>query len=119
MQELNTNIITHKLKIKWEWESYITKKNAENIFQQLTDPNKSHVIIANYETMTYITKFKSEVELINLKDDENNFEFILHKNWLKEHEKEKIRDIRKQRKKENKSLTNWVLQNIINSILQK
>lgn len=114
-QELSTELITHKLKIKGEWVKYITRKFAENIYGQLIDKEKTNVIIANPKTLTFITKYKSEVDLIPLDKDSQSFEDTLYYSWLPEHKKELVREARELRKKENKTLTILVLKNIIDN----
>lgn len=115
-QELSTELITHKLKIKWEWVKYITKKLAMDIFEQLSDKDKTSILISNPKTLLFITKYRSEVDLIPLDWETKSFEDTLYFSWLPEHKKEIVRETRDLRKKENKSLTNWVLQNIINNL---
>ena len=118
-KELSTETITHKLKIKWEWIKYISKKMAENIYWQLIDKTTSTVVIANSQNFTYITRYKSEVDIMPLNEESKDFEYILFSFGLNESQKDKIREIWEIRKKENKSLSNEALKNIINSLIKK
>lgn len=115
-KELSTELITHKLKIKWEWVRYISKKMAENIFNQLSDNSKWSIVIANPETLTFITKYRSEVDLLPLDKETKDFEDILYMSWLSDNQKERVREIRDIRKQEKKQLSKWILDNIIISI---
>lgn len=114
-KELSVDVITHKLKIKWEWVKYIWKKVAENIFNQLSDKNNSTITIANPNNLTYITKYRSEVDLIPLDKESKDFEDILYMSHLSEDQKEEVRDIWELRKKEKKHRSEGILKNIINS----
>lgn len=113
MTQLSTEVFTHRLKIKWEWTKYITRKLAESIFTQLNDPNSKTVVISNPKTLTYFQKYKTEVELFELKGEERSFEDTLHEQWLNEAEKDYIRGLWSQRKKDNKSTSNTILLDII------
>lgn len=117
--ELSTDVITHKLKIKWEPTKYITSKFAQELFAQIADPSKQTISIVNPKNFTYITKYKSEIELICLDWENSDFEDFLYKYWLTESQKEEVRDIRELRKKEKKPRTNWVLKNIIEYVKEK
>jgi len=117
--ELSTDVITHKLKIKWEPTKYITSKFAQELFAQIADPSKQTISIVNPKNFTYITKYKSEIELICLDWENSDFEDFLYKYWLTESQKEEVRDIRELRKKEKKPRTNWVLKNIIEYVKDK
>jgi len=112
---LSTEVFSHRLKIKWDNTRYITRNLAENIFLQLTDEEKKTIVIVNHKTLTYVHKYKSEVELTELVWEDKTFEDTLHHNWFKEHQKDYIREIWKQRKKDNKSTSNTVLQAVIES----
>lgn len=114
-QDLSKDVITHILKIKWEWVKYISKNLAENIFLQLSDPTKKTIIIANTNNFTYIQKYRNELTLTLLDRESMDFESVLYFSWLSETKKEKIRQIWDTRKKENKPTTNNVLKNIISS----
>lgn len=111
--ELSTELITHKLKIKWEWIKYITKKLAENVFAQLQDQSKNTINIVNSKTLTFITKYKSEVDLIPLDAENKTFEDTIYTSWLSEIDKDKVRNIWDLRKKERKSLSQVSLNEII------
>jgi len=113
--ELSTIVITHKLKIKWEWTKYISEKMAESIFKQFKDQKTKIITIVNEENFSFITKYKSEIDLIKLNSESRDFEDTLFLSWLSEERKETIRDIWGIRQKERKSRTNTVLQNIIKS----
>lgn len=111
--EITKEVITHILKIKWEWVKYISKILAENIFKQLSDPNKKTIIITNANNFTYIQKYRNELVLIPLDKDNKDFEYLLYASWLPEHTKDRIREIWDLRKKEHKSLSDDVLKKII------
>ena len=113
MTQLSTEVLTHRLKIKWEGTRYITRKLAEHIFQQLSDQNSKTVTISNPKTLTYFQKYKTEVELFELKVEERSFEDMLHNAGLKEHEKDYIRSVWEERKKERKSTSDAVLQEML------
>ena len=115
MTQISTEIVTHKLKIKWEWTKYITRKVAESIFSQLTD-SWNTISIVNPQTLTYIQKYKSEVELSPLDNETQTLEETLATHWLTESQKEEVRNLIKIRKEEYKTTSNWVLENIIKSI---
>ena len=117
--ELSADVITHKLKIKWEWTKYVTKKFAENLFEQISDQTKQTITIVNPKTIAYVTKYKSEIELIPLDWENSDFEDLLYKYWLTESQKDEVREIRNLRKKERKTRTNWVLKNIIEYVKNK
>ena len=117
--ELSADVITHKLKIKWEWTKYVTKKFAENLFEQISDQTKQTITIVNPKTLAYVTKYKSEIELIPLDWENSDFEDLLYKYWLTESQKDEVREIRNLRKKERKTRTNWVLKNIIEYVKNK
>ena len=113
MTQLSTEIFTHSLKIKWEWIHYIKKELAKSIYEQLNDPNTKTVTISNPKTLTYFQKYKTEVELFELKVEERSFEDMLHNAGLKEHEKDYIRSVWEERKKERKSTSDAVLQEML------
>lgn len=117
--ELSSDVITHKLKIKWEWTKYVTKKFAENLFEQIADQTKQTITIINPKTLAYVTKYKSEIELIPLDWENSDFEDFLYRYWLTESQKDEVRDIWALRKKEKKPRTNWVLKNIIEYVKNK
>ena len=98
--EISTELITHKLILKGEGIKYIHKKLAENIFTQLADQNNKTITIVNPNTLLYLTKYRSEVSLIPLDEENKNIEDKLYLAWLKEDQKEKFRKIWSQRKKE-------------------
>ena len=117
--ELSSDVITHKLKIKWEWTKYVTKKFAESLFEQILDQTKQTITIVSPKTLAYVTKYKSEIELIPLDWENSDFEDILYRFWLSERQKEEVREIWDLRKKEKKPRTNGVLKNIIEYIKNK
>ena len=117
--ELSADVITHKLKIKWEWTKYVTKKFAESLFEQISDQTKQTITIVNPKTLAYVTKYKSEIELIPLDWENSDFEDFLYRYWLTESQKDEVRDIWTLRKKEKKPRTNGVLKNIIEYIKNK
>lgn len=114
--ELSNDPITHKLKIKGEWVKYIGKKLAENIFYQLADKKNSTITIANPKTLTFITKYRSEVDLIPLDRESADFEDQLYLAWLTESQKEKVRDIWDSRKKNKETRSPWTLRIIIEKV---
>jgi hypothetical protein len=111
--QLSTELITHKLKIKWEGTKYISKKLAESIFSQLADVNTKSVNISNPATLTYFSKYKSEIELYPLWDDEKTLEDTLYLNWFSEAQRAYFRGIWEQRIKDNKSTSKIVLDEMI------
>lgn len=117
--ELSADVITHKLKIKWEWTKYVTKKFAESLFEQILDQTKQTITIINPKTLAYITKYKSEIELVPLDWENSDFEDLLYRYWLTEGQKDEVREIRNLRKKERKPRTNGVLKNIIEYVKNK
>lgn len=117
--ELSADVITHKLKIKWEWVRYITYKLTQELFAQIADNSKQTITIINPKNLTYIIKYKSEIEIVPLDWENSDFEDILYKNWLSESQKEEVREIWDLRKKEKKPRTNGVLKNIIEYIKNK
>lgn len=117
-KELSTELITHKLVIKWVWDRYITKKFAENIFNQLTNDKKTIKII-NPKTLTFIEKYKNEVELYPLDDEEKSVEDKIALSWLSQRKKEELRQILETRKQDKKPITDKILDNIISSLCQK
>jgi len=44
----------------------VTKKFAESLFEQILDQTKQTITIVNPKTLAYVTKYKSEIELIPL-----------------------------------------------------
>ena len=117
--ELSADVITHKLKIKWEWVRYITYKFAQELFEQIADNSKQTITIVNPKTFTYITKYKSEIEIVPLDWENSDFEDFLYTYWLSERQKEEVREIWEMRKKEKKPRTNGVLKNIIEYVKNK
>lgn len=115
-KELSKNVITHKLTIKWVWIKYIWKEFAENIFFQLEGKENKKIVIKDKKSLTYIEKYKWEVELIPLDKENKSFEDKIHLTWLNEEQKEKFRNIWKQRKKENKSTWEVSFNEIIQAI---
>ena len=103
-KELSTSLITHKLVIKWEWIKYIWEDFAKWIFSQLANPEKKTITIANPETLLFITKYRSEIQLVPLDNENQSFEDKLEMYWMNEWQKNKMRNIWDQRKKDNKSL---------------
>lgn len=114
--ELSTELITHKLKIKGQDTRYITEKIAKSLYEQLEDDSKKTVTIKNPKTFTFMSKYKSEVEILPLDWEDSSFEDKLYLSWLKESQKIQVREIWENRKKEKKARTDWVLSNIIDSI---
>lgn len=114
--ELSTEVITHRLNVKGEEDKYITKKWAEFIYRQLTDENKNVIVISNPESLTYITRYKSEVNLIPLDWEKRSFEDTLFLSNLSNSQKEMVREIWESRGKEKKQRTNGILQNIISKV---
>lgn len=114
--ELSTEVITHKLKLKWENDKYISQKWAKHIYKQLEDETRSVIVISNPENFTYVTRYKSEVNLIPLDGEKRSFEDILFLSRLSESQKEIVRWIWETRWKERKQRTNGILQNIISKV---
>lgn len=114
--ELSKDVITHKLKIKGQDVRYITKEMAKSLFKQLDDDSKKLVTIKNSKTLTFMSKYKSEVEILPLDWEDSNFEDKLYISGLSEFQKVKVREIWEGRKKEKKIRTDWVLKNIIESV---
>ena len=83
------------------------------------DQTKQTITIINPKTLAYVTKYKSEIELIPLDWENSDFEDILYRFWLTESQKEEVREIWDLRKKEKKPRTNWVLKNIIEYVKNK
>lgn len=117
--ELSADVITHKLKIKWEWVRYITYKLTQELFVQIADNSKQTITIINPKNLTYIIKYKSEIEIVPLDWENSDFEDLLYRYWLTEGQKDEVREIRNLRKKERKPRTNGVLKNIIEYIKNK
>lgn len=117
--ELSADVITHKLKIKWEWVRYITYKLTQELFAQIADNSKQTITIINPKNLTYIIKYKSEIEIVPLDWENSDFEDLLYRYWLTEGQKDEVREIRNLRKKERKPRTNGVLKNIIEYIKNK
>lgn len=113
---LSTELITHKLKIKWEWTRLISRKLAENIFNQIIDKTRSTIEICNPHNLTYIQKYKSEVSLIPLEDEELTIEELIIVSWLSKSKQEEVRYICETRKKEKRKVNEQILKNIINSV---
>ena len=117
--ELSTNVITHKLQIKWENPKYITKKQADEIFSQIADKEKATETFINPKNSTFFEFYKRDIKISKLDEEKADFEDILYKYWLTESQKEEVRDIRELRKKEKKPRTNGVLKNIIEYVKNK
>ena len=115
-KELSTSLVTHKLVIKWEWIKYIWEDFAKWIFSQLANPEKKTITIANPETLLFITKYRSEIQLVPLDWENQSFEDKLEMDWLNDSQKEKMRNIWTQRKKENKSTHEDSFNEIIEAI---
>ena len=118
-KELSTELVTHKLIISWVWIKYITKKFAENIFSQLIDEKTKTVKISNPSNFTYLEKYKNDVQLFPLDDEEKSTEDIIALSWLSQIKKEEVRGIIEERKKEKKPVTSAVISNIILVIKEK
>jgi hypothetical protein len=116
--ELSTDLISHKLIIKWIWTKYITKKFAEWIFNQLSS-KEWNIIIANPENLTYIQKYRSEVILLPLDWEDKTIEDLIYLSWLSESKKEEVRQIIEQRKIDKKPITETIIKNIIESLFTK
>ena len=117
--ELSTNVITHKLQIKWENPKYITKKQADMIFEQIADKEKATVTFINPKNSTFFEFYKRDIKISKLDEEKADFEDILYRFWLTESQKEEVREIWDLRKKEKKPRTNGVLKNIIEYIKNK
>lgn len=111
--ELSTELVTHKLKIKWMDAKYITYKTAQEVFKQIVNPDQSTVTILNPENLTFISKYKSEVELIPLEWDEKTIEDVIFTSWISKYNKEKLRLKLAGRKKDNLPITEWIVLEII------
>lgn len=114
MNEISTEVITHKLKIKWENPKYITNKQAEFVFNQLIDKNTKMVTWINTQNKTYIQRYKTDVELIVLDDETRDIEDLLFLSWLSEQQKEDIRQIIADRKTKGQKTDKNTVQYIIN-----
>ena len=117
--KLSKNVITHKLTIKWEWTKYIPEDFAKTIFSQLADPTKKTITIANPEIMLFITKYRSEVQLVPLDNENRSFEDKIQMSWLNIDQRERFRNIWIQRKKENKSISDISFNKLIKAIKEK
>lgn len=109
MTQLSTQVFTHFLKIKWLKDRPVTEKFAKTIFDQLVDESNKTIRIVNPENLTYIQRYKNDVELIKLWDGDNILEDTMYSYWLSESDKERFRGIWTQRKKEWKSTSDKVL----------
>lgn len=114
--ELSTNVITHKLQIKWENPKYITKKQADEIFSQIADKEKATVTFINTKNSTFFEFYKRDIKISKLDSEKADFEDILFRAWLTEGQKEEVRQIWEERKKEKKKTTVWVLENVIDFV---
>lgn len=112
-QDLSVDLITHKLKIKWFDIKYIDRKLAQNIFDQIINPELKSITILNPETLTFISRFKAEIELIPIEWEEKTIEDIIYTSMLNKFEKERLRLILADRKKENKPVTEWIVKEIL------
>ena len=117
MTQLSTQVFTHFLKIKWLKDRPVTEKFAKTIFDQLVDESNKTVRIVNPESLTYIQRYKNDIELIKLWDWDNTLEDSMHLAGLKDHEKERFRGIWGQRKKEWKSTSDTVMQDMIQALI--
>jgi len=117
-QELSTEVITHKLKIRGQEVRYITKLLAESLYKQLENESKQTVTIKNSKTLTFMTKYKTEVEILPLDKEEGNIEDILYTAWLNELQKNQVREIIKIRKSNipHSILTPTIVKNMIESV---
>jgi len=115
-KELSKDVITHKLVIKWELTKYIWEEFAKWIFSQLANPEKKTITIANPESLLFITKYRSEVQLIPLNNDTRTFEDKLNMYWLKDFQKERFRSIWEERKRTNKSIWDISFKKIVEAI---
>jgi hypothetical protein len=111
--QLSTELITHRVKIKGEGTRYITRKTAEDIYSQLTDLNTKTVNIANDDTLAYFSKYKTDIELYPLDQEERTLEDSLHFSGLKQAQKEQIRLAISNRKKEGRTTSQEQLQAMI------
>lgn len=114
--ELSTDVITHILEVKWEEPKYIKKKQAEAIFSQIADKNKATISFYNEKNLTFLEFYKRDIKLKKLDTEKSNFEDILFRAWLTESQKEEVRQIWEERKKEKKKTTVWVLENVIDFV---
>lgn len=114
--ELSTKVITHRLFIKWEWIKFIDEDFAKQIFMQLADETKKTITIINPETLLFITKYRSEVQLSPLDEDNQSFEDKIQLSWLNLQQKERFRSIWNLRKKENKSIWDSSFNEIVKAI---
>lgn len=112
-QALSVDVITHRLKIKGLDTKYIPKKFAEHIFAQIMDERTEHIEIINPENLTYIRKYKSEIELVPIEWEEKNTEDIIYASWLNKDQKESLRVIFWERRKDNKPVTENIIREII------
>ena len=115
MTQRSTEVITHKLIIKWIGTRYIWKKFAENIFNQLNNPEQKVIIISNTETLTYFQKYKTDVELLLLDNETKDIEYLLYISNLSESKKDEIREVIENRRRERKSINGTIVQEIIKS----
>jgi len=111
--ELSTQVFTHLLKIKGLPNKPITEKFARNIYEQLVNPESKTVVISNPDTLTHITRYKNDVELLKLWEGENTLEDMMYSYWLQEHEKERFRLLWEDRKKQRKSTSNTVMKQML------
>lgn len=102
--ELSTNVITHKLQIKWENPKYITKKQADEIFSQIADKEKATVTFINTKNSTFFEFYKRDIKISKLDSEKADFEDILFRAWLTEGQKEEVRQIWKKEKKRKRKL---------------
>jgi len=117
--DISCDVITHRLKIKWMDVKYITYKTAQNIFDQIVNPDQSSVTILNPENLTFISKYKSDIELIPIEWMEKTAEDLIYSKWLSKSEKETLRIILEARKKDNQPITEWIIINIIEAKFKK
>lgn len=117
--ELSTDVITHKLQIKWENTKYITKKQADEIFEKIADKEKATISFISEKNSTFVEFYKRDIKISKLDSEKADFEDFLYRYWLTESQKEEVREIWDLRKKEKKPRTNGVLKNIIEYVKNK
>lgn len=118
MNELSKDFVTHKLIIAWVWTKYITESFAKDIFNKLNSNDKT-IKISNPNNLTYIEKYKNEVQLLPIDWEDRNIEDKIALSWLNQRQKEEVRNIIEDRRKEKKPITDIILDNIIESVWKK
>lgn len=111
--------ITHKLKISWEDTKYITLRQARFLFDQFNDEKNTQITIKDPKTLTYITKYRSQIDLVPLDEESNDLEDLLFRSWLPESWKDEFRSIVDLRKRERKPITTPVIVNILETMQKK